>query len=73
MDINMPVMDGIECTEKIRSLADKTKSEIPIIAITGNARNYTLDEYRAAGINEYLQKPLNFDTLVTMVKKYVAD
>lgn len=72
MDINMPVMDGIECTEKIRKLSDKTKSEIPIFAITGNARNLTLEEYRAVGINELLQKPLNFDELVTLVKKYVA-
>ena len=37
MDINMPGMDGIECTQKIRQLTDTKKSGIPIIAITGNA------------------------------------
>jgi CheY-like chemotaxis protein len=73
MDINMPVMDGIECTEKIRSLDDEVKSKIPIIAITGNARNLSLEEYREIGINEFLQKPLNFDQLVTLVKELTAD
>ncbi len=73
MDINMPVMDGIECTKKIRNLADTGKSQIPIIAITGNAMNLSEQEYKDLGINEFLQKPLNFDELVNVVKKYTAD
>jgi CheY-like chemotaxis protein len=73
MDINMPVMDGIECTEKIRSLEDPVKAQIPIIAITGNARNLSVEEYREIGINELLQKPLNFDQLVNMVRNLVGD
>ena len=73
MDINMPIMDGIECTEKIRSLDDQEKSNIPIIAITGNARNLSLEEYREIGINEFLQKPLNFDELVNLVRKHTTD
>ena len=73
MDINMPIMDGIECTEKIRSLEDPEKSNIPIIAITGNARNLSLEEYREIGINEFLQKPLNFDELVNLVRKHTTD
>ena len=73
LDINMPVMDGIECTEKIRSLDDEVKSKIPIIAITGNARNLSLEEYQEIGINEFLQKPLNFDQLVTLVKELTSD
>ena len=70
MDINMPVMDGMDCARAIRSLPDKNKSEIPIIAITGNARNYTMADFKEAGINEYLPKPLNFDSLVDLVKKF---
>ncbi|MBR9999795.1 MAG: response regulator [Cyclobacteriaceae bacterium] len=73
MDINMPVMDGIECTQKIRSLDDPHKSNVPIVAITGNARNLSASEYNDIGINELLQKPLNFDELVTIVKKYTTD
>jgi CheY-like chemotaxis protein len=70
MDINMPVMDGMECTRNIRALADPVKSRIPIVAITGNAPNYSIEDFKEAGINEYLPKPLNFDTLVETVKKH---
>ena len=70
MDINMPVMDGMECTRNIRALPDPEKSHIPIVAITGNAPNYSIEDFKEAGINEYLPKPLNFDTLVETVKKY---
>lgn len=73
MDINMPVMDGIECTRQIRAMDDPHNSSIPIVAITGNARNLTLEEYNEIGINELLQKPLNFDQLVTMVKKHTVN
>lgn len=71
MDINMPVMDGMDCTKSIRALNNE-KSKTPVIAITGNARNYTEEEFKAAGINAFLQKPLNFDLLVETVKKYSA-
>ena len=69
MDINMPIMDGMECAKQIRSLSNEVKSKVPIIAITGNARNYSMDDFTSVGINEYLQKPLNFDQLVNTVKK----
>lgn len=68
MDINMPGMDGMECTKIIREMSDKIKANVPIIAITGNARNYTLEEFKASGFNDFLQKPLNFDVLVEKVK-----
>ena len=71
MDINMPVMDGMECTKEIRNL-DNEKSKTPVIAITGNARNYTEQEFTEAGIDAFLQKPLNFDLLVETVKKYTS-
>ncbi|MFK7900309.1 MAG: response regulator [Cyclobacteriaceae bacterium] len=70
MDINMPKMDGMECAKKIRSLKDKEKAAIPIVAITGNAKNYSDTEFHDVGINATLEKPLNFDELVTTVKKY---
>ena len=73
LDINMPVMNGIECAGKVRELKNQRKARIPIIAITGNAMNYTLDEFRKFGINDYLQKPINFDKLVTLVNQYTND
>ena len=71
MDINMPVMDGIQCTKAIRALEDKAKAHVPIIAITGNYKNYTLDDFKKVGINDYVQKPLDYDLLLATVKKYI--
>jgi len=72
MDINMPKMDGMECARQIRALGDAKKSQIPIVAITGNAMNYSMDDFNKAGINEYIQKPLNFDNLVDTVKNLTS-
>ncbi len=71
LDINMPVMDGMECIKSIRALKDEKLSKIPVIAITGNARNYTKQDFDDAGFNEMLAKPLNFDQLVSTVKSLV--
>ena len=72
MDINMPVMDGMECTKKIRALTDEKTASIPIIAITGNAMNYSFQDFEDVGITEVLQKPLNFDNLVELAIKYTG-
>lgn len=70
LDINMPVMDGIEAVTELRKNADAVKKATPVIAITGNAANHTVDYLKSVGFTEYLQKPLNFDHLVELVKKY---
>lgn len=70
LDINMPIVNGIECAKAIRAMADPVKSKTPLIAITGNALNFTVDYFKSVGFNEYLQKPLNFDLLVDLVSKY---
>lgn|SRR5688572_14052211 len=72
MDLNIPVKNGMECTREIRNHADKAVANIPIIAVTGNANNYTMEEFKEAGINAYLPKPLDFDMLVQTVKQYVS-
>jgi CheY-like chemotaxis protein len=72
MDINIPKLDGMECTKQIRLLADPKKSSIPIFAITGNAKNYSVEDFTTIGINEYLQKPIDFDKLVKLTAKYLA-
>jgi len=70
MDINMPGMDGTECTALIRKMDDKVKANIPIIAITGNAKNLNMEEFKNQGFSDFLQKPLNFDVLVEKVKAF---
>lgn len=67
LDINMPVLDGMETARRIRAMADETKSKTPIVAITGNAKNYTDEDFKEAGFDDALMKPLNFDRLVEVV------
>ena len=70
MDLNIPVKNGMDCTKEIRSHENKEIASIPIIAVTGNANNYSMEDFKQAGINDYLPKPLDFDALVLTVKKY---
>ncbi|WPR73603.1 response regulator [Algoriphagus sp. NG3] len=72
MDLNMPVLDGTTCTKMIRNLSDETKSKLPIIAITGNMSNYTMDEFRRLGFDDFIQKPLDYDKLLATVKKFLS-
>lgn len=69
LDINMPVMDGMECVRQVRALPNKAKAEVPIVAITGNAKNYTEEEFKTVGFSDVLVKPLNFDRLVEVVNQ----
>ncbi|MEQ9305274.1 MAG: response regulator [Marinoscillum sp.] len=72
LDIHMPVMDGMECARTIRKMSGDI-GNIPIIAITGNANNYSMEDFKDAGINGFLPKPLNYDTLVETVNNYLAN
>jgi CheY-like chemotaxis protein len=72
MDINIPVRNGMECTRDIRAHADPRINQLPVIAITGNANNYSMEQFREAGVTDYLPKPLDFDALVRVVRQYVG-
>lgn len=69
MDINLPLLDGLSATKQIRSGKTK-KANIPIIGISGNAKNLPVSEFFEAGMNDYMQKPLDYDKLIELVKKY---
>ncbi len=72
MDISMPVLDGTACTKAIRNLEDPVKSKLPIIAISGNVHNYTMDEFRKLGFDDFIQKPLDYDVVLATVKKFLS-
>ncbi|BFM05388.1 GAF domain-containing hybrid sensor histidine kinase/response regulator [Halioxenophilus aromaticivorans] len=57
MDVQMPVMDGLTATQAIRELPEPN-NHITIIALTANAMAGDKDQYLAAGMNDYLAKPL---------------
>jgi PAS domain S-box-containing protein len=69
MDVQMPEMDGIEATHRIRSLADPVKANIPIIALTANALKGDSEKYLAAGMTDYLAKPFDEERLFRVISR----
>ena len=67
MDMEMPIMNGIEATSLIRSMDDKQKSRIPIIAMTANVMKEDIERCRQAGMNEYVSKPIDPDSLRSLI------
>ncbi len=63
MDVQMPVMDGVQATRRIRALPPPAGA-VPIVALTADAVSGAEDRYRDAGMDAYLSKPLSPDTLV---------
>jgi signal transduction histidine kinase/DNA-binding response OmpR family regulator/HPt (histidine-containing phosphotransfer) domain-containing protein len=66
MDVNMPEMDGVQATARIRELGGE-KGRIPIIALTANAMKGDREKFLVAGMNDYLSKPLDRKKLVAAV------
>jgi len=71
MDMQMPEMDGIAATQMIRALPGQ-KSRIPIIAMTANAMSEDRDKCLAAGMDDYLAKPIDRRKLAATLEKWVA-
>ena len=69
MDLQMPVMDGIECTETIREINE----EIPIIAVTANVTDLDKSNCKKCGMNGFLPKPLQRDELISELDKWLGD
>jgi two-component system sensor histidine kinase/response regulator len=67
MDCQMPVMDGYECTSKIR-LVEGDKKHTTIIAITANAMEGDSEKCIEAGMDDYISKPINFDTMFNIIE-----
>ena len=69
MDENMPIMNGVEATRLILSYeAEKKLPHTPIIALTANALKGDRERFLAAGMDEYLEKPLDKNKLVKVLK-----
>ena len=69
MDMQMPVMGGLEASEIIRSIENKDE-HIPIIALTANAMKSDMQECFKAGMDDFVAKPMDIKKLVRMIDKY---
>ena len=73
MDIQMPIMDGIQATKKIREIeVDKRIIPTPIIAITANALAGDREHCLASGMDEYISKPFQVEVLVNKMKNLLS-
>jgi len=72
MDVNMPVMDGVEATRRIRALGTPEGGRIPIIALTANVLDEEVNDYFAAGMNDHIGKPVDLDGLIKILNKYLG-
>jgi PAS domain S-box-containing protein len=72
MDVQLPVMNGVEATEAIRSSVSLgAKANIPIIAMTAYAMNGDKEKFLAAGMNDYIAKPLDMAELQKVMQRVV--
>lgn len=71
MDIQMPIMNGYDAAAAIRALKRTDALRVPILAMTANAFVEDIQAAKAAGMNEHLAKPIDFETLSSVLKKYL--
>ncbi|MDR0853605.1 MAG: response regulator [Clostridiales Family XIII bacterium] len=72
MDVQMPIMNGLEASTAIRNLDREDAKTIPIIALTANAFKDDIDKAREAGMNAHLSKPIDEDRLIEMLFRYIS-
>ena len=70
MDVQMPMMDGLQATEAIRKLDDHRKAETPIVAMTANARREDRRRCLRAGMTAYIAKPIDSIRLLELVEDH---
>jgi two-component system, sensor histidine kinase len=68
MDIQMPEMDGIAATRAIRAEETSRPRRTPIIAVSANAFRHQIDAYKAAGMDDYVSKPIDVQTLRAVIE-----
>ncbi len=73
MDIHMPVMDGLESTQKIREFesSNPSRSPTPIIAMTANNEKADHENYLNSGMNGIITKPLEIKKVVSQIREII--
>lgn len=73
MDHYMPVMDGVEATKRIRSLPDPYYQNLPILALTADAVQGVKEEFLAAGMNDFVSKPIAMKDISSALRKFIPE
>lgn len=71
MDIEMPVMNGVEATKYIRETFNSPKADIPIIALTAHNPKLFFDDYKDVGFSQLLTKPYSVSKIKEMLISYI--
>jgi two-component system sensor histidine kinase/response regulator len=72
MDVQMPEMDGLECTAIIREREQVTRGHLPIVAVTAHAMEGDAARCLAAGMDAHLSKPIQPDELFDVIERYLG-
>jgi len=73
MDVSMPEMDGYEATRKIRALEEKSGAHTPIVCLTAHVMKDDVDRSQAAGMDDYLSKPVSKERLEKAINRWTSD
>ena len=71
MDIQMPAMNGVEATQRIRKDLDESKKHIKIIAMTANVMKDDIEHYLASGMNDHVPKPFEKEELIKKILQHI--
>ncbi|KAG9985930.1 CheY-like protein, partial [Aureobasidium melanogenum] len=74
MDQEMPIMDGLTCTRKIREFEKEGKfvRHVPVIAVTANARNEQIETAMSAGMDDVMPKPFRIPELIPKIEELMS-
>ncbi len=72
MDMQMPELDGLEATRRIRAMDAGRSADVPIVAMTANAFKEDVDACLAAGMNDHISKPIDVEELLDKVYRHLS-
>lgn len=73
LDVQMPIMDGLEATRAIRTLPNTNENcHVPIIALTAHAMKKDQEACLQAGMNDYITKPIDFNAISTILNRWLG-